>query len=268
MQLTVKQLRKMKKTLEKITRGILLAGTLGLGILGIGCKSFDSNAVRNYQNQIETNHQVKVNLEDSTPLLGDTWKTLKEIDKALEPFPKRYKAKIAQINVAENFAKRWGLLSPIIGAYTENKIGEECRQIFIKNKNTLEEIVGLLFVDVGLHIEHEAWHSVEFYEIQKLDMENLLQILATPKQVGVLIGAGVSKACGLPNVEDLTKDVRKIITNEKFNELLEVNDNVETILNKVQQLKVLITGSKKINDLTLDMVQTIEIGRASCRERV
>lgn len=89
-------------------------------------------------------------------------------------------------------------------------------------------------------------------------MENLLEILATPKQVGLLIGAGVSKACGLPNVEDLTKDVRKIITNEKFNELLEENDNVETILNKVQQLKSLITGDKKINDLTLVMVQTIE----------
>ena len=71
-------------------------------------------------------------------------------------------------------------------------------------------------------------------------MENLLEILATPKQVGLLIGAGVSKACGLPNVEDLTKDVRKIITNKKFNELLEEKDNVETILNKVQQLKSLI----------------------------
>jgi NAD-dependent SIR2 family protein deacetylase len=57
-------------------------------------------------------------------------------------------------------------------------------------------------------------------------MENLLEILATPKQVGLLIGAGVSKACGLPNVEDLTKDVRKIITNKKFNEILDTTDNV------------------------------------------
>lgn len=89
-------------------------------------------------------------------------------------------------------------------------------------------------------------------------MENLLEILATPKQVGLLIGAGVSKACGLPNVEDLTKDVRKVIVNEKFNELLDKEDNVETILNKVQQLKTLITGKKTINELTLDMVKTIE----------
>lgn len=89
-------------------------------------------------------------------------------------------------------------------------------------------------------------------------MENLLEILSTPKQVGLLIGAGVSKACGLPSVEDLTKDVKKIIVNEKFNELLDDNDNVETILNKVQQLKSLITGDKKINDLTLSMVKLIE----------
>ena len=88
-------------------------------------------------------------------------------------------------------------------------------------------------------------------------MENLLEILATPKQVGLLIGAGVSKACGLPNVEDLTKEVRKIITNKEFNELLGDKDNVETILNKVQQLKSLI-GDKPINDLTIDIVTEIE----------
>ena len=71
-------------------------------------------------------------------------------------------------------------------------------------------------------------------------MENLLEILATPKQVGLLIGAGVSKACGLPNVDDLTKDVKKIITNKNFIELLNENDNIETILSKAQQLKSLI----------------------------
>ena len=89
-------------------------------------------------------------------------------------------------------------------------------------------------------------------------MDNLLEILATPKQVGLLIGAGVSKACGLPNVEDLTKDVKKIITNKNFNNLIDDKDNVETILNKVQQLKSLITGDNKINDLTLKLVQDIE----------
>lgn len=88
-------------------------------------------------------------------------------------------------------------------------------------------------------------------------MENLLEILATPKQVGLLIGAGVSKACGLPNVADLTKSVREIITNEKFNELLDVKDNIETILNKVQQLKSLI-GDKPLYELTLETVLEIE----------
>ncbi len=89
-------------------------------------------------------------------------------------------------------------------------------------------------------------------------MENLLEILGTPKQVGLLIGAGVSKACGLPNVEDLTKDVKKEIDNAKFNELLDEEDNVETILNKIQQLKTLTKGGKTINELTLKMVTDIE----------
>jgi len=89
-------------------------------------------------------------------------------------------------------------------------------------------------------------------------MENLLEILATPKQIGILIGAGVSKACGLPNIDDLTKEVRNILSNVKFIELLSENDNVETILSKVQQLKSLISDDKKINDLSIEDIQTIE----------
>lgn len=89
-------------------------------------------------------------------------------------------------------------------------------------------------------------------------MDNLLGILSTPKQVGLLIGAGVSKACGLPNVEDLTIEVRKVITNSKFLELVDDGDNVETILNKIQQLRSLIKGDKNFNDLTISVVNNIE----------
>jgi len=89
-------------------------------------------------------------------------------------------------------------------------------------------------------------------------MENLLEILATPKQVGILIGAGVSKACGLPNIDGLTEEVRKILKNDKFENMLNDNDNVETILSKVQQLKALLDDKKEINDLSLKDVQTIE----------
>ncbi|MBU3917202.1 MAG: SIR2 family protein [Proteobacteria bacterium] len=89
-------------------------------------------------------------------------------------------------------------------------------------------------------------------------MDNLLEILATPKQVGLLIGAGVSKACGLPNVEDLTNEIRKVLINKNFMQLLDENDNVETILNKIQQLSSLITGDKKVNGLTLEDINSIE----------
>jgi hypothetical protein len=89
-------------------------------------------------------------------------------------------------------------------------------------------------------------------------MDNLLEILSTPKQVGLLIGAGVSKACGLPNVEDLTIEVRKVITNSKLLELIDEGDNVETILNKIQQLSSLIKGNKKVNNLTISIINNIE----------
>lgn len=89
-------------------------------------------------------------------------------------------------------------------------------------------------------------------------MENLLEILSLPKQVGILLGAGVSKACGLPNVEDLTREIRLGIKNDNFNSLLDVNDNIETILNKLSHLKQLVVSDKKINGLSLKDVQTLE----------
>lgn len=89
-------------------------------------------------------------------------------------------------------------------------------------------------------------------------MDNLKEILATPKQVGLLLGAGVSKACGLPNIEDITKKVKAKITNAKFNELLDDKDTVENILNKTQQLKALLNSGKKLNSLKEKDVIEIE----------
>ncbi|PPZ91910.1 hypothetical protein C3729_07590 [Cloacibacterium normanense] len=89
-------------------------------------------------------------------------------------------------------------------------------------------------------------------------MDNLKEILATPKQVGLLLGAGVSKACGLPNIEDITKKVKAGITNAKFNELIDATDTVENILNKTQQLKVLLNSGKVINTLKEQHIIDIE----------
>lgn len=89
-------------------------------------------------------------------------------------------------------------------------------------------------------------------------MENLKEILATPKQIGLLLGAGVSKACGLPNIEDITKMAKAGIKNAKFNELLEASDTVENILNKTQQLRVLLKSGKEINSLKEQDINDIE----------
>ena len=91
-------------------------------------------------------------------------------------------------------------------------------------------------------------------------MENLKEILATPKQIGLLLGAGVSKACGLPNIEDITKKVKASITNPEFIKLLDDNDTVENILNKTQQLKALLKSGKEINSLKEQNIVEIENG--------
>lgn len=89
-------------------------------------------------------------------------------------------------------------------------------------------------------------------------MENLKEILATPKQIGLLLGAGVSKACGLPNIQDITDKVRAKITNLNFINLIEDKDTVEDFLNKIQQLKGLLKSDKEINKLKRDDINSIE----------
>lgn len=64
-------------------------------------------------------------------------------------------------------------------------------------------------------------------------MDNLLEILASPKQVGLFIGAGISKSCGLSNIYDLTKKVKEQLKDDNFKEFLNDDDNVEVILNKL-----------------------------------
>jgi len=89
-------------------------------------------------------------------------------------------------------------------------------------------------------------------------MDNLLEILASPKQVGLLIGAGVSIACGLPGVDDLSIIVREKVKGSNFEKILDASDNVEVILNKIQQLKSLIGSKTTINGITLENIITIE----------
>lgn len=89
-------------------------------------------------------------------------------------------------------------------------------------------------------------------------MENLKEILATPKQIGLLLGAGVSKACGLPNIEDITKLAIAGIDNANFIALLDDKDTVENILNKTQQLRILLKSGKEINSLKEQDILDIE----------
>ena len=138
-------------------------------VFALGCASFDTEAVLERSEGIQRDYSVAVDVSQTSPLLGNTMNTLGRIERSLAVFPDAYRRKIAKINVVESFFDRYGLLSSGIGAYTEDEIPSKYRQIFVKNKNVFEDISGALSMDVGLHIEHEAWHSVEYCEIQKLE---------------------------------------------------------------------------------------------------
>lgn len=143
---------------------------LSLAVLfAFGCASFDSEAVRQRRQEIEQACSVELDVSQTSPLRGDTMRTLGRIEESLSIFPDAYRRKIAKINVVESFAGRFGLLASGIGAYTEDEIPEQYRQIFVKNKSMVEDILGILSMDTALHVEHEAWHSVEYYEIQLIE---------------------------------------------------------------------------------------------------
>ena len=59
-------------------------GVLGLGLLlAVGCASFDSAAVRERGTQIEQKYSVRLDISKTSPLRGDTMRTLRRIEKAL-----------------------------------------------------------------------------------------------------------------------------------------------------------------------------------------
>lgn len=196
----------------------LLICALLVSIGSPGCRSFDSAAMGTRCADIENRHRVKVDLSKSTPLLGNTDRTLNRIEKALEPFPKRYTTKMAQINVVEDHIERWGLIAPLVASYTEAGRPEQYGQIFIKNKSMAEDVLGVLSGDVGLHLEHEGWHSVEYFEIRMVesfvreralnDPQNIFQVLSTTDVV--LANATPTELAELTRSDELTPYVELV----------------------------------------------------------
>ena len=140
-------------------------------ILTAGCSSlasFNQAKIEEKRQSIENELNVTINLDAANPLRGDTWRTLDKIEAALKPFPVEYRKKMAEIRVVEDFFSRFGLAALAIGAYVEDEREDQNRIIFIKNKNLLEEFIGLLELDISTHLPHEGWHSVEYYEIERL----------------------------------------------------------------------------------------------------
>jgi hypothetical protein len=140
-------------------------------IFTAGCTSlasFNQAKIKEKRLSIENQLNVKINLDATSALRGDTWRTLDQIEAALKPFPTEYRRKVAEIRVVEDFVSRFGLAALAVGAYVEDEREDQNRTIFIKNKNLVEDFIGLVELDVGTHLAHESWHSVEYYEIERL----------------------------------------------------------------------------------------------------
>ena len=119
---------------------------------------------------------------------------------------------------SESHLERWGLLAPMVASYTEAGRPEQYGQIFIKNKGMVGDVLGVLSGDVGLHLEHEGWHSVEYFEVQMVesfvraralnDPQNIFQVLSTTDVV--LANATATELAELTRSGELTPYVELV----------------------------------------------------------
>lgn len=88
-------------------------------------------------------------------------------------------------------------------------------------------------------------------------MKNLKEILSTPRQVGLFLGAGVSKAIGLPDISELTQKCKEAIGEDKLNLFVDGN-NVEDALNLVHNYIAILKIKKISDELTLSYAIEVE----------
>lgn len=80
------------------------------------------------------------------------------------------------------------------------------------------------------------------------------------RHVCAFIGAGASKACGLPDVEGLEEKVRTELTGDDlaaFNRLLE-GRNIEQVLSRLRRISGLLTGDETVDKLTAAQADALD----------
>lgn len=80
------------------------------------------------------------------------------------------------------------------------------------------------------------------------------------RHVCAFIGAGASKACGLPDVKGLEDKVRAKLTGDDlaaFSRLL-VGRNIEQVLSRLRRISGLVTGDETVDSLTADKADALD----------
>ena len=86
------------------------------------------------------------------------------------------------------------------------------------------------------------------------------------RHVCAFLGAGVARACGLPDIAQLQKNVLSNLADKEHSKAFErqlKGRNLEQALSRLRRINTLLTGDQKIDDLTSK--QAIELDRAVCQ---
>lgn len=94
------------------------------------------------------------------------------------------------------------------------------------------------------------------------------KLAARSRHVGVFLGAGAGKACGLPDVSDLQRRVLDNLPGSDRQDFLRVlaDRNIEEALSRLRRIAALITGDAEIDGLTAERADCLD--RAVCQEIV
>lgn len=80
------------------------------------------------------------------------------------------------------------------------------------------------------------------------------------RHVCAFIGAGASKACGLPDVQGLEGKVRAELTGNDlaaYNRLLD-GRNIEQVLSRLRRISGLVTGDETVDNLTASQADALD----------
>jgi len=132
-----------------------------LAILAPGCLSLTRpDYVIKHRDAIKNDLNVNVDISDASSFTGNVDTVLKEIQRAVEPLPPRYRAKLGTIKVVDGMFFDYFLMAPFVGAFTASD-----GTVYVRNANVTRFLQNALIFHGSGTLVHELMHSVHFREM-------------------------------------------------------------------------------------------------------